>query len=243
MIHVGTDRVNIEKLKTISSLYQTTSPSYLFMASLEIAMAYMEGEGKVRLEKNIERIHKLIKRLREIPRVSVFTGDEEDKTIFDKDITKILFKIDGITGPEVSSLLRENYNIYLEMEDYQYCLALTSPMNDGRDFEVLIKGIEGIAKNTFYQEVNHINMDMPEPKIGLPIYEAFYSKKKTLDLKDSIGKLSASFITPYPPGIPLICPGELIREELIEYIGFLMDKGIEIVGLIGYNKEKIEVVD
>ncbi len=243
MIHVGTDRVNIEKLKTISSLYQTTSPSYLFMASLEIARAYMEGEGKVRLEKNIERIHKLIKRLREIPRVSVFTGDEEDKTIFDKDITKILFKIDGITGPEVSSLLRENYNIYLEMEDYQYCLALTSPMNDGRDFEVLIKGIEGIAKNTFYQEVNHINMDMPEPKIGLPIYEAFYSKKKTLDLKDSIGKLSASFITPYPPGIPLICPGELIREELIEYIGFLMDKGIEIVGLIGYNKEKIEVVD
>lgn len=243
MIHVGSNRVNIEKLKTISSLYQTTSPSYLFMASLEIARAYMEGEGRLRLERNIERIHKLIKRLGGIPRISIFTGDEEDKTIFDKDITKILFKIDGITGPEVSSLLRENYNIYLEMEDYQYCLALTSPMNGVRDFDVLIKALEEMAKNTPYQEINHINIDMPKPKIGLPIYKAFYSKKRTLDLKDSIGQLSASFITPYPPGIPLICPGELIREELIEYINFLIDKGIEIVGLIGYNKEKIEVVD
>lgn len=243
MIHVGSNRVNIEKLKTMSSLYQTTSPSYLFMVSLEIARAYMEGEGKLKLERNLKKIHELTKELKKVPRVNLFTGDKEDKTIFDKDITKILFRIDGITGPRLSEILREKYNIYLEMEDYKYCLALTSLMNQERDFDFLIKAVEDIAKNIPYEETKDINIEIPKPKIGLPIYKAFYREKKVLNLNDSIGKLSASFIIPYPPGIPLICPGELITKDLIEYIWFLMDKGIEIIGLIGYNREKIEVVD
>ena len=95
MVHVGTDRVNINKLKTISSLYQSTSPSYLFMLSLEIAEAYMEGEGSLRLDKTINILCESIKTLQNIERVHVFTGDKEDKTIYDKDITKILFRLEG----------------------------------------------------------------------------------------------------------------------------------------------------
>ncbi|HSH36936.1 aminotransferase class I/II-fold pyridoxal phosphate-dependent enzyme [Schnuerera sp.] len=243
MIHVGSNRVDIEKIKTMSSLYQTTSPSYLFMTSLEIARGYMEGEGRLRLKKNIELIRELTNQIDKISRAYVFTGDERDKTIFDKDITKILFKIDGISGPKLSKALRENYNIYLEMEDYQYCLALASLMNDERDFRILMEAIKEIAKIIVYEKTDSIPMDIPTPEIVLPIYKAFYSNKKRLDLKEAIGKTSASFITPYPPGVPLICPGEIITEELVEYIGFLIDKSIEIVGFIGYNKEKIEVVD
>ncbi|MCF6464349.1 aminotransferase class I/II-fold pyridoxal phosphate-dependent enzyme [Clostridium sp. Cult2] len=243
MIHLGTNRVDIKKLKTMSSLYQTTSPSYLFMASLEMARAYMEGKGIIRLEENIMRIHELTKELEKIPRAYLFTGDEEDNTIFDKDTTKVLFRIDGITGTKVSNILREDYNIYLEMEDINYCLALTSLMNEERDFNLLSRAIEEIANKIPYEEINTIIPNMLRPNIVLPIYEAFYKNRKVLDLKEALGKISASFITPYPPGIPLLCPGERITEELVEYMRFLMDKGIEIMGLIGYNREKMEAVD
>lgn len=243
MIHVGTDRVDIDKLRERSSLYQTTSPSYLFMASLEIARAYMEGEGKNLLEENIFLVKKTIETLERINRVHVFIGDEEDRTIWEKDITKILFKIDGITGTKLSNILLKNYNIYLEMWDYYYGLALTSLKNDKEDFQKLIQGVKAIAKNMPHEPISPVTMDMLPPRTNLPIYEAFYGTKKVVDLKESIGRTSASYVIPYPPGIPFICPGEEITVELVETIGFLIDKGIEIVGLIGYNKEKIKVVD
>jgi lysine decarboxylase len=243
MIHVGTDRVNIDKLKDMSSLYQTTSPSYLFMASLEIARAYMEEEGKRKLEESILLSNKTMELLDKIERVHLFTGDEEDKTIYAKDNTKILFRLDGMTGTKAKNILREDYNIRLEMADYYYALILTSLMNEKEDFEKLINAVEDMTKKSSYEEVTPVSIEMPTPKIILPIHEAFYGNKKVLDLKEGIGKISASYVIPYPPGIPLICPGEEITEELCEHIWFLMDKGIEIVGLIGYNKDKIEVVD
>lgn len=243
MVHVGTDRVNINKLRDMSSLYQTTSPSYLFMVSLEIARAYMEGQGKERLNKRILEMDKIINSLERIDRVQIFTGDEEDKTIYAKDNTKILFRVDGMTGTEVQKKLRENYNICLEMSDYYYALILTSLMNEKEDFEKLIEAVEHMAKNRPFKEVKPVSIKMPIPKKVLPIYKAFYGTKKNVGLNKSIGKISASYAIPYPPGIPLICPGEEITEEIYEHIRFLMDNGIEIVGLMGYNKEKIEVVD
>ena len=243
MIHVGSKRVDIEKLKSMSSLYQTTSPSYLFMASLEIARAYMEGEGRERLERNILFIEELTEQLNEKDRIHVFTGDEEDKSIFDKDVTKILFAIDGIPAPKVSQILRRDYNIYLEMEDDRYCLALASLMNEKRDFQLLKEALMDIADREYCHQEYSQAVDIFKPEIMLPIYEAFYKSKRVVDLKQSIGKTSAAFIIPYPPGIPLLCPGERITEGLVDYLEFLMDKGIEIIGLIGYNKEKIEVID
>lgn len=243
MIHVGTDRVNIEKLKTMSSLYQSTSPSYLFMTSLEIARAYMEGEGKERLEKAIILSHKATEELDKIERIHIFTEDKEDPTIYGKDITKILFRVDGITGTDLSKILMEDYNIYLEMWDYYHCLALATLMNDKEDFDKLIDALKNIATNEDFEKVNHINLNIPTPEVKLPIYEAFYSNKKIEDLRKSIGKISGSFIIPYPPGIPLVCPGEEITTKHIDLIELLIDKGIEIIGLMGYNKEKIYLVD
>lgn len=243
MVHIGTDRVDINKLKDISSLYQTTSPSYLFMLSLEITRAYMEGEGSFRLDKTIDTIDELVKVLQNIERVHVLTGDKDDKTIYDKDITKILFRLQGMTGTRVNKILREDYNICLEMADHYYALALASLMNGKGDFEKLIKSVEDMAKKEPFTEIEDISISLITPKKVLPIHTAFYSNKKIINLKQSIGKVSASFITPYPPGIPIICPGEEITKELEEQIRFLLEKDIEIIGLIGYNKEKIEVVD
>lgn len=243
MIHVGTDRVDLNKLRDRFALYTTTSPSYLFTLSNEIAAAYMDGEGKDRLDWSINKVNEVIERLQKIDRVFVFTGDQLDPTIHDKDNTKILFKIDGIRGSRVKKILRQEHNIRLEMSDYYYGLILTSLMNDEEDYEKLIIAIEEIAKTAPYEEINSTNINMPTPRVEMNISSAYYSKKELIDLEQAIGRISAASIIPYPPGIPLIVPGEMITRELYDHIIMTLENGLEIVGLMGYNKDKIVVVE
>lgn len=244
MVHVGTDRIDLNKLRDRYQLYITTSPSYLFTTSCEIASAYMDTEEALeRLDFNIKKSDEIIKRLQSIDRVFVFTGDSEDKTIFAKDNTKILFKIDGMSGSKVMRSLNLKYNIKLEMSDYYYGLALTSLMNDEEDYEKLVDAIEDLAKTAPYESIIPVSIKMPTPVVVMPIYQAYYSKKELIKLKDSIGRVSAVSVIPYPPGIPLVVPGEEITRELYDHIIFLMESGIEIVGLMGYNKDEIVVVE
>lgn len=244
MIHVGTDRVDLNKLRDRFQLYTTTSPSYLFTASNEIATAYMDTEeAKKKLEWNIDKCEETIKRLNSIARVFVFTGDENDKTIFAKDNTKILFRIDGMKGSQVKKQLYAKYNIRLEMTDYYYALALTSLMNEEEDYERLIAAVEDLAKTGPYEDITPVSIKMPTPEVIMPIYEAYHSSKKQVELKYSIGKISATSIIPYPPGVPLVVPGEEITQELYDQITFLMENGIEIVGLMGYNKDRLVVLE
>lgn len=243
MIHVGTDRVDLNKLRDRFALYTTTSPSYLFTLSNEIAAAYMDGEGRERLAWSIDKVNEVIERLKKIKRVFVFTGDEFDSTIKAKDNTKILFKIDGIKGSTVKKILREKHNIRLEMSDYYYGLILTSLMNDEEDYEKLITAIEEIAATEPYEEINSVSIKMPTPQVEMNISSAYYSKKELVDLQAAIGRISAASIIPYPPGIPLIVPGEMITRELYDHIIMTMENGLEIVGLMGYNKDKIVVVE
>lgn len=242
MVHLGTDRITTNKLRRMSSLYQTTSPSYLFMASLEVARAYMEGEGTERLDKTINTIENLEKKLNKIDRVQIFTEDKEDNTIYDKDRTKILLSLEGMTGNKIEKILREEYNIYLEMADSRYGLALASLMNEKEDFEELVRALMAISEKEVCDKRKNMGIVCTKPRRSIPLYEAFYKEKKILDIEKSIGEVCASFITPYPPGIPLICPGEKITRELVEKIKHLLEKDIEIAGFLGYNKRKIEVV-
>lgn len=243
MIHVGSERIDLNKLRDRFQLYTTTSPSYLFTASNEIATAYMDGEGRKRLEWSLEKIDEVIKRLNAIDRVNVFIGDPDDPTIYSKDNTKILISIDGMRGSVVKKRLRAEYNIRLEMSDYYYALILTSLMNDDLDYEKLISAIEDLVKNSPYEEINRVSIKMPTPKIIMRPADAYFSKKMQVELKDAIGRVSAAPIIPYPPGIPLIVPGEEITGEIYEHIMFLMENGLEIVGLMGYNKDHIVVVE
>ena len=129
------------------------------------------------------------------------------------------------------------------MSDYYYGLILTSLMNDEEDYEKLITAIEEIARTAPYEEINSVSIKMPTPQVEMNISAAYYSKKELVDLQAAIGRISAASIIPYPPGIPLILPGEMITRELYDHIIMTMENGLEIVGLMGYNKDKIVVVE
>ncbi|TJX13196.1 aminotransferase class I/II-fold pyridoxal phosphate-dependent enzyme [Tissierella creatinini] len=244
LLHVNSDRIDLNKLRDRYQLYTSTSPSYLFTLSNEAACAYMDSEeGKSKLDWNIEKCKEVIDRLNKIDGVEVFIGDPEDKTIVAKDITKILISIDGISGSQIKKRLKSEYNIRLEMADYYYALIFCTLMNEEEDYERLVAAIEDLAKKTDNEEIEYVNIKMPEPKIIISPSEAYFGKKEQVQLKDAIGRMSAAPIIPYPPGIPLVAPGEEITKEIYEHILFLMDNGLEIVGLMGYNKDNVVVVE
>ncbi len=244
LIHVGSDRIDLNKLRDRYQLYTTTSPSYLFTLSNEAAVAFMDSEeGRAKLDWNVKRCEELIERLNAIDRVDVFTGDPSDETIVAKDVTKILISIDGISGSQIKKRLKSEYNIRLEMSDYYYALIFATLMNEEEDYEKLIAAIEDMAKKSDYEEIDFVNIKMPIPKIVISPAEAYYGKKELVELKDAIGKLAAAPIIPYPPGIPLIVPGEELTKEIYDHILFLMDNGLEIVGLMGKDKDHIVVVE
>lgn len=244
LLHVNSDRVDLNKLRDRYQLYTSTSPSYIFTLSNEAACAYMDSEeGKRKLDWNIEKCKEVIQRLNDIPRVEVFTGDPTDKTIIDKDVTKILISIDGISGSQIKKRLKTEYNIRLEMADYYYALIFCTLMNEEEDYEKLVAAIEDLASKAGHEQIDYVNVKMPDPKIVITPADAYFGKKEQVLLKDAIGRLAAAPIIPYPPGIPLIAPGEEFTKEIYEHILFLMENGLEIVGLMGYNKDSVVVVE
>jgi lysine decarboxylase len=116
-------------------------------------------------------------------------------------------------------------------------------MNTEEEYEIIVSALEDIAEKAPYEEINWVDVKMPTPKIIMRPSEAYYSKKEQIKLSDAIGRISAAPIIPYPPGIPLLVPGEEITQEIYEHLLFLMDNGMDIVGLMGYNKDYVVVTE
>lgn len=242
LIHVCSDRVDMNKLRDRYQLYTTTSPSYLFTLSNEMGIAYMDNEGREKLDSMYDYLLDVRKRLHDIDGVTVLEKDPNDDTIFDLDISRILIDLRGYKGSELKSILYEDFNIRMEMNDYYSTLAMTTVMNNKDDFECLIKAIKEISQREKRNHIKDLSIDMPKPKVKIRPATAYFGKKKLVDLKDSIGRIAATSIIPYPPGVPLLAAGEEITKEIYDFMLFLLDNDINLVNLTDERK-KIVVVE
>lgn len=235
MVHVGTENVDVERLKLNMAIYQTTSPSYILLASIDYAVDYMDKYGYKQLNRVINKIDEITNYLKKLPDVTIYNGRDINIAPYDFDKTKFLFKIEGITGTRLEKILRRDYKIQMELSDHYYCLALITPLDEDEDLEKLKLAIENISKNDKYireiSESRVVDVRTIKPKTILPPHKAFYSDKISVQLKESVNKISGEFIIPYPPGIPILTPGEEVTEGIITYIERLRHDNIEILGL------------
>lgn len=246
MVHIGSDKVDKEKLKTQMSIFQTTSPSYILLSSLDFATDYAEKCAEERLDVVLNKIEEVTDYFRKLPNVRVFNGEEdafndsdvnsgvvtEESYRYRFDKTKFLFKIDGITGTHLEEILRTNYKIQLEMSDHYYGLALLTMSDDLEDIEKLMKAIEDISKNKNYTsqgEDDFKDVRIIRPKIVFPSHKAFYSDKISVQLGKAEGEVSAEFIIPYPPGVPILAPGEEVTKDIIKYLEKIRKENIEVL--------------
>ncbi|MDI6601159.1 MAG: aminotransferase class I/II-fold pyridoxal phosphate-dependent enzyme [Thermoanaerobacteraceae bacterium] len=247
MLHIKGDRININRAKNVMSMLQTTSPSYILLASLDAARRQMALYGKELLDNAIDVAEYTRDRINEIDGLYCFDRDVVGKPgAYDFDPTKVTItaKNLGITGYELETILAERYYIQAELADMYNTLCVMTIGDDYKKADKLIKALKEIS-NEYY--LKYIGMggvlEIPEiPERVLTPREAYNSPTITMCLEDSVGQISAEFIYAYPPGIPVIYPGERVTGEIVEYVEKMKEASLHVQGPEDPDVNYIKVV-
>lgn len=233
-------------VRQIINLTQTTSASYLLMSSLDIARKNMYLNG----HRIVARILELSDYARcEINKLNGYYAFSEEivngDTVYDFDKTKLSVNTAGIglAGIEVFDLLEEEYDIQIEFGDIGNFLAVISAGDRAFEIERLISALADIKRLYCKDKVGMLNHEYINPDVALAPQKAFYENKKSVPLKNSINHISGEFVMCYPPGIPILAPGERITAEIIEYIIYAKSKGSVLTGTRDMSVESISIVE
>lgn len=253
MLHIRGNLINKERLEATLRLLQSTSTSYLLLASLDAARAQMAGYGRQLMQSALELANYLKHRITEIPGLSVLGNEIIGKrAVFGLDPIKITISVKelGVTGLWAEQWLRKNYNIQVEMSDIFNLLLIVTFGNRHEDADCLVKALkdmrEHIKRGHIREHQNGLRKDI-NPSPGLPEFvipprEAFMAPAATLPLRQAVGRISAEVITCYPPGIPVICPGEKVTGEVVKDITAMRDIGAHFQGCSDSSLTTIRVV-
>ncbi|KLE14308.1 aminotransferase class I/II-fold pyridoxal phosphate-dependent enzyme [Clostridium sp. C8] len=247
LLHVKSKYVNPTRVQQILNLMQTTSPSYILMASLDCARRQIALEGRSLLEKAIELCKYTRDEINKIPGFYCFGEEVLGKPgsySFDSTKLTISSRELGITGFELDMILADKYHIQMELSDFYNVLAVGSFGDTKEGMDRLLSALKEIS-NDYYGKREPIQdfLDIPTiPRKILNPREAFYSNKTSISLKDSIGKISGEFLLAYPPGIPVLCPGEEITQEIVDYVHDLKRANLYVQGTEDLTVENIKIV-
>lgn len=233
-------------VRQIINLTQTTSASYLLLSSLDLARKYVYLNGKEMFKKTLEYAEYARKEINKIGGYWAFSDDIVDGGAvynFDKTKLSIHTRAMGLAGVEVYDLLRDEYDIQIEFGDLGNILAIISSADRELELERLIAALSEIKRLYGKEPMDLFDYDYINPITVISPQKAFYSNKKIMPLKESGGKVSAEFVMSYPPGIPILAPGELITEDVIDYILYSKEKGCLITGPQDMEIENINVVE
>lgn len=233
-------------VRQIINLMQTTSGSYLLMSSLDIARKNLSLYGKEMFNKTMSLTEYARAEINKIGGYNAFSQDILDNdAAFDFDNTKLSVHTRkmGLAGIEVYDILRDEYDIQIEFGDIGNILAIISSGDRLLEIERLIAAFAEIKRIYGKEPVGMLSQEYLAIKPVMSPQESFYAKKKVVKLKSSAGYISGEFVMCYPPGIPILAPGEVITEEIIDYILYAKEKGSLLTGLKDMNIENIMVVE
>lgn len=233
-------------VRQIINLTQTTSASYLLLSSLDLARKNMHLNGKAMVEKTIFLAEYAREEINKQGGYYAFSSELiNDDTIFDFDLTKLsVHTADiGLAGVEVYDLLRDEYDIQIEFGDIGNILAIISAGDRPFEIERLISALSEIKRIYGKDKVGMLNHEYIDPVVAVTPQKAFYHAKKPVALKEGIGHIAGEFVMCYPPGIPILAPGERITKDIIDYIIYAKEKGSSLTGPQDMKVEHINIID
>ena len=238
-LHVG-------YVRQIINLTQTTSGSYLLMSSLDLARRDLVLHGKEIFKKVTEIAEYARSEINKIGGYYAFSKELIDNdAVYDFDITKlsIFTREVGLAGIEVYDLLRDEYGIQIEFGDIGNILAIISVGDRNLAIERLISSLSEIKRLHSKDKAGMFDHEYINPEVVLTPQEAFYSPKISVPMNESNEKICAEFVMCYPPGIPILAPGERITKEILEYIDYAKEKGCFLTGTEDPKIENINIVE
>lgn len=233
-LHVCSRRVDPDQINMALSMIQTSSPSYIIMALLEYAAVHLHECGDILYNKLCEDIRLLQQRCDGDGDIHIKSG--LCKNAVDKDVTRILIDAHraGYTGFELEQRLRSQYNIAVEAADLYGCSLIATVSDPVRYINTLVEALKNGVKTVRNKQPADIR-ELPLPEMILLPKEAIRREKQTVEIESGIGRIAGKAVIPYPPGIPLIVPGERITSEAVSYIRSVLNEGGFIEGLEDMN--------
>ncbi len=237
--------VNAGYVRQIINLTQTTSGSYLLLSSLDIARKNLSINGKSIFQKTVEFAQYARSEINKIGEYYAFSkelvnGDD----VFDFDVTKLsIYTRDvGLAGIEVYDILRDEYDIQIELGDIANILAMISAGDRAFEIERLVGALAEIKRLYQKDKIGMLENEYLNPKVVLNPQAAFYSNKQSVPIKESKDRICGEFVMCYPPGIPILAPGEMITKEIIDYIEYAKEKGCFLTGTMDMKIENINCI-
>ncbi len=251
MLHVKGVRVDILRLKTTLQMLQTTSPSYVILGSLDVSRHQMVHEGEKLLTEIIQLCEKTRSEINQISGLNCITREQIQKIPgLDLDITKLTISTKGLpcVGYDMAKILNSEYRIQTELSDFQNVLLFVSIGNVPKDLKRFIAALRKIVvdyKDMFMNQKKRKRIVFPHfvPKKEVNPREALTKLTQKIPFKRSVGKICAEIVCPYPPGIPVLCPGEVITQEIYSYLMNLLDSGARINGQSDGRLQTIKVLE
>ena len=232
-------------VRQIINLTQTTSASYLLLASLDISRRNLALRGR----EAFARVAELAEYAREeINRIGGYYafGDElvNRDSVYAFDPTKLsVHTLDiGLAGIEVYDILRDEYDIQIEFGDLGNMLAYLSIGDRKQEVERLVSALADIKRRYQKDKTGMLSQEYIPPRVVMTPQESFYAPKEQLPIQEAEGRICSEFVMCYPPGIPILAPGKEITDEIIEYILYAKEKGCSMTGPEDEKIEKLNVV-
>lgn len=247
LLHVRKGLVDVNRVKTVMSLLQTTSPSYILLASLDVARQQMALEGKELINMTIELARYARERINKIAGLYCF-GEEvlEKEGAYGFDPTKITINCRdlGLSGYDLERILAEKYFIQPEMSDLYNVLCVFSFGDTKEKIDALLQALEEISSEQCCKLIKKTEiLDVPNiPESVLTPRDAFNSMTIAVPIEDSVGLISAEFLMAYPPGIPILCPGEIVTTEIVHYVRALKEANLYVQGTEDPEVNRIKIV-
>lgn len=232
-LHVGSAEVDLQRLEFNLRILQTTSPSYIIMVMLDIARETMVRDGKELIDGLLHRVRAFRESMNKIENIRMLSKDNICSGMHDETRIVINFRKLGKTGFEIEEILRNKYNIQVEMADFYNIVCIATIADNKDNFEKLCHSILEIDKRYkgFPYLSDNIIREMEIPHQVLEPKDAVRASGVMVPLDRAAGRICRETITPYPPGIPVICPGEIISTDTAEYIYSIINAGGIVNGL------------
>ena len=239
------ERVNAGHVRQIINLTQTTSGSYLLMSSLDISRRNLARRGKTVFRKVVEMAEYAREEINAVGGYYAY-GREliNGDSIFDFDPTKLSIHTRdiGLAGIEVYDILRDEYDIQIEFGDIGNILAYLSIGDRMQELERLVSALAEIKRRYMKDPYGLLSQEYIAPEVVYSPQEAFYADKKSVPLSESEGFICSEFVMCYPPGIPILAPGERITREILDYIVYAKAKGCSVTGPEDPMIERVNVI-
>lgn len=252
MLHIQGNRIDCDRISKALQLVQSTSPSYLLLASLDAARQQMAIHGKMLMSRTLQLAEEARTRISQIPELSVLQMPqlEESPGFVALDKTRLTVTVSGLglTGFEADEILDEKFAVTAEFASLQHLTFIISLGNTPADIEQLVQGFTSLAKeyrrsNLTVKNLVWLNLDRTlDYALQLSPREAFFAVSEILPLTQTNKRICAEIVCPYPPGIPVLMPGEVITKSVLEYLQQIQAMGASISGCNDISLKSLKVV-